>query len=151
MFNRSVNKVVLVGNLGKDPEMRFLQNGNAVANLAIATSESWKNKQTGEREDRTEWHRLTVFNRLGEMCGEYLKKGMKIYAEGKLQTRKWQAEDGSDRYSTDVIVDKIELLDKGNEQQQGQGQNQQYYAAATTTTTTTTATTKPTASASIMG
>ena len=115
MFNRSVNKVVLVGNLGKDPEMRYMPNGNAVANLTLATTESWKDKQTGERKDKTEWHRLTVFNRLGEMCGEYLKKGAKIYAEGKLQTRKWQGQDGQDRYTTEVVVSEIQLLDSRNQ------------------------------------
>jgi single-strand DNA-binding protein len=121
MFNRSVNKVVLVGNLGKDPEMRYMPNGNAVANLTLATTESWKDKQTGERKDKTEWHRLTVFNRLGEMCGEYLKKGAKIYAEGKLQTRKWQGQDGQDRYTTEIVVSEIQLLDSRN---QAQGQFQ---------------------------
>lgn len=121
MFNRSVNKVVLVGNLGKDPEMRYMPNGNAVANLTLATTESWKDKQTGERKEKTEWHRLTVFRRLGEMCGEYLKKGAKIYVEGKLQTRKWQGQDGQDRYTTEIIVDEIQMMDSRN---QGQGQGQ---------------------------
>lgn len=121
MFNRSVNKVVLVGNLGKDPEMRYMPNGNAVANLTLATTESWKDKQTGERKEKTEWHRLTVFNRLGEMCGEYLKKGAKIYAEGKLQTRKWQGQDGQDRYTTEVVVSEIQMMDSRN---QGQAQGQ---------------------------
>ena len=114
MFNRSVNKVVLVGNLGKDPEMRYMPNGNAVANLTLATTESWKDKQTGERQEKTEWHRLTVFNRLGEMCGEYLKKGAKIYVEGKLQTRKWQGQDGQDRYTTEIVVDEIQMMDSRN-------------------------------------
>ena len=121
MFNRSVNKVVLVGNLGKDPEMRYMPNGNAVANLTLATTESWKDKQTGERKDKTEWHRLTVFNRLGEMCGEYLKKGAKIYVEGKLQTRKWQGQDGQDRYTTEIVVSEIQMMDSRNN---NQGQNQ---------------------------
>ena len=123
MFNRSVNKVVLVGNLGKDPEMRYMPNGNAVANLTLATTESWKDKQTGERKEKTEWHRLTVFRRLGEMCGEYLKKGAKIYVEGKLQTRKWQAQDGQDRYTTEIVVDEIQMMDSRNPAQ-GQGQFQ---------------------------
>lgn len=114
MFNRSVNKVVLVGNLGKDPEMRYMPNGNAVATLTLATTESWKDKQTGERKDKTEWHRLTVFNRLGEMCGEYLKKGAKIYVEGKLQTRKWQGQDGQDRYTTEIVVSEIQMMDSRN-------------------------------------
>ncbi|WP_019616035.1 single-stranded DNA-binding protein [Psychromonas ossibalaenae] len=124
MFNRSVNKVVLVGNLGKDPEMRYMPNGSAVANLTLATTESWKDKQTGERKEKTEWHRLTVFNRLGEMCGEYLKKGAKIYVEGKLQTRKWQGQDGQDRYTTEVVVAEIQMMDSRNPAQ-GQGQFQQ--------------------------
>lgn len=122
MFNRSINKVILVGNLGKDPEMRYMPNGNAVANLTLATTESWKDKQTGERKEKTEWHRLTVFRRLGEMCGEYLKKGTKIYIEGRLQTRKWQGQDGQDRYTTEIIVDEIQMMDSRN---QGQGQFQQ--------------------------
>ncbi|MCG6200540.1 single-stranded DNA-binding protein [Psychromonas antarctica] len=128
MFNRSINKVILIGNLGKDPEMRYMPNGNAVANLAIATTESWKDKQTGERKDKTEWHRLTVFNRLGEMCGEYLKKGAKIYVEGKLQTRKWQGQDGQDRFTTEVVVDEIQMMDSRNPAQ-GQGQFQANSAA----------------------
>jgi len=124
MFNRSVNKVVLVGNLGKDPEMRYMPNGNAVANLTLATTESWKDKQSGERKEKTEWHRLTVFNRLGEMCGEYLKKGAKIYVEGKLQTRKWQGQDGQDKYTTEVVVSEIQMMDARNPAQSG-GQNYQ--------------------------
>jgi single-strand DNA-binding protein len=119
MFNRSVNKVVLVGNLGKDPEMRYMPNGNAVANLTLATTESWKDKQTGDRKEKTEWHRLTVFNRLGEMCGEYLKKGVKIYVEGKLQTRKWQGQDGQDRYTTEIVVSEIHMMDARNPTQTG--------------------------------
>ena len=130
MFNRSVNKVVLVGNLGKDPEMRYMPNGNAVANLTLATTESWKDKQTGERKDKTEWHRLTVFNRLGEMCGEYLKKGTKIYAEGKLQTRKWQGQDGQDRYTTEIVVSEIQMLDSRNQGQFQQNAAQQGAPAA---------------------
>ncbi len=117
MFNRSVNKVVLIGNLGKEPEIRYLANGNAVANLTLATTESWKDKQTGERQEKTEWHNLTVFNRLAELCGEYLKKGKKVYVEGKLQTRKWQGQDGQDRYSTDIVVSEIQLLDKSDNPQ----------------------------------
>jgi single-strand DNA-binding protein len=131
MFNRSVNKVVLVGNLGKDPEMRYMPNGGAVANLTLATTESWKDKQTGERKDKTEWHRLTVFNRLGEMCGEYLKKGTKIYAEGKLQTRKWQGQDGQDRYTTEIVVSEIQMLDARNQSQApGQYTSPQQLSAA---------------------
>lgn len=123
MFNRSVNKVVLVGNLGKDPEMRYMPNGGAVASLTLATTESWKDKQTGERKDKTEWHNLTVFGRLGEMCGEYLKKGAKIYAEGRLQTEKWQGQDGQPRYTTKIVVSEIQMMDSRNPAQ-GQGQFQ---------------------------
>lgn len=127
MFNRSVNKVVLVGNLGKDPEMRYMPNGNAVANLTLATTESWKDKQTGERKEHTEWHNLTVFGRLGEMCGEYLKKGAKIYAEGRLKTDKWQDQSGQARYTTKITVSEIQMMDSRN-QSQGQGQFQQNQA-----------------------
>jgi len=123
MFNRSVNKVVLVGDLWKDPEMRYMPNGSAVANLGLVTKENWKDKQTGERQERSEWHNLTVFGRLGEMCGEYLKKGAKIYVEGRLQTRKWQDKNtGQDRYSTDIVVAEIQLLNDPRNQPQGQGQ-----------------------------
>ena len=111
MFDRSVNKVVLIGNLGKDPEIRHTQSGLTVASLTLATTESWKDKLSGERKENTEWHRLSVFNRLGEMCGQYLKKGNKIYIEGKLKTRKWQAQDGSDRYTTEFVVSQLEMLD----------------------------------------
>jgi len=123
MFDRSVNKVVLVGNLGKDPEMRWMQNGNAVAGLTLATSESWKDKQSGERVEKTEWHRLGVFNRLGEMCGEFLRKGAKIYIEGKLQTRKWQDSQGNDRYTTEIVVNELQLLDGGPNAPQSNQQN----------------------------
>ncbi|AGH82264.1 single-strand binding protein [Psychromonas sp. CNPT3] len=116
MFNRSINKVILVGNLGKDPEMRYMPNGNAVANLTLATTESWKDKQSGERKEHTEWHNLTVFGRLGEMCGEYLKKGAKIYVEGRLKTDKWQDQSGQARYTTKVNVSEIQMMDSRNQQ-----------------------------------
>ena len=120
MFNRSVNKVVLVGNLGKDPEIRFMPNGNAVANFSLATTESWKNKQTGEYENQTEWHNLTVFGKFGEMCGQYLKKGAKIYVEGKIKTEKWQDKtSGQDRFSTKIIVSEIQMMDGRNDSQGG--------------------------------
>ena len=118
MFNRSVNKVVLVGNLGKDPEMRYTQNGGAVANFSIATTESWKNKQTGEYENKSEWHNIVVFGKFGEMVGQYLKKGAKVYVEGKLQTNKWQGQDGQDRYKTEIIANDIQMLDARNAQGQ---------------------------------
>lgn len=121
MFNRSINKVILVGNLGKDPEMRYMPNGNAVANFSIATTESWKNKQTGEYENQTEWHNLTVYGKFGEMCGQYLKKGAKVYVEGKLKTRKWQDKTtGQDKYATDVIVSELQMMDANNSGQGGQ-------------------------------
>jgi single-strand DNA-binding protein len=106
-----VNKVIIVGNLGNDPEVRYSNNGAAIANISVATSENWKDKNTGERQERTEWHRITLFNRLGEVAGEYLKKGSKVYIEGKLQTRKWQDPQGNDRYSTDIIADQMQMLD----------------------------------------
>ncbi len=130
MSSRGVNKVILIGNLGADPEVRYTQNGTAAANLRLATSEEWKDKQTDEKQERTEWHRITMFGRLGEIAGEYLKKGSKVYIEGKLQTRKWQAQDGSDRYSTEVIANEMQMLDSrggdsGGGQQQGGGAPQQ--------------------------
>ncbi len=106
-----INKVILIGNLGKDPEVRYLPNGTAVANITVATSETWKDKQTGESKEQTEWHRVTFFRRLAEIAGEYLRKGSKVYIEGKLQTRKWQDQSGNDRYSTDVIADQMQMLD----------------------------------------
>jgi len=99
-----VNKVIILGNLGKDPEVRFMPNGGAVANLTIATSESWKDKQTGEQKEKTEWHRVVMFGKLAEIAGEYLKKGSKVYIEGALQTRKWQNQQGQDQYTTEVVV-----------------------------------------------
>ena len=111
MASRGVNKVILIGNAGKDPEVRYMPNGNAVANLTLATSESWKDKNTGETQERTEWHRVVFFRRLGEVVGEYVKKGSKIYVEGRLQTRKWQGQDGQDRYTTEIVADQMQMLD----------------------------------------
>ncbi len=109
---RGVNKVILIGNLGRDPEVRYTPNGLAVANLALATSESWKDKQSGEMVERTEWHRIVMYQRLAEIAGEYLRKGAKIYVEGRLQTRKWQDKTtGQDRYSTEIIADTMQMLD----------------------------------------
>lgn len=104
MANRGINKVILVGNLGQDPEVRYLPNGGAVTNISVATSETWKDKQTGEQKDRTEWHRVVIFGKLAEIAGEYLKKGSQVYIEGQLQTRKWQDQSGQDRYTTEVVV-----------------------------------------------
>lgn len=108
---RGINKVILIGNLGSDPEVRYTAGGSAVANVSIATSESWKDKQTGEQQERTEWHRVVFFARLAEIVGEYLKKGSKIYVEGRLQTRKWQDKSGQDRYSTEVVANEMQMLD----------------------------------------
>ena len=108
---RGVNKVILIGNLGVDPEIRYMPSGGAVANLRIATSENWKDKQTGEMQERTEWHRVVMFGRLAEVAGEYLKKGAKIYVEGRLQTRKWQGQDGQDRYTTEIVANDMQMLD----------------------------------------
>jgi single-strand DNA-binding protein len=107
---RGVNKVILIGNLGKDPEVRYMPNGNAVANITLATSETWKDKQTGEPQEKTEWHRVVMFRRLGEIAGEYLKKGSQVYIEGRLQTRKWQDNSGNDRYTTEIIADEMQML-----------------------------------------
>lgn len=108
---RGINKVILIGNLGSDPEVRYMQNGAAVATLSVATSESWKDKNTGEKQERTEWHRVVCFNRLGEIAGEYLRKGSKIYVEGSLRTRKWQDQQGQERYTTEVMASDIQMLD----------------------------------------
>ena len=107
---RGVNKVILVGNLGRDPEVRYSPNGQAVANVTIATSESWKDKTSGEKQERTEWHRIVFFGRLAEIAGEYLKKGAQIYVEGRLQTRKWQDKDGHDRYTTEIVANEMQML-----------------------------------------
>jgi len=107
---RGINKVILIGNLGQDPETRTMPSGMTVANLRIATSENWKDKQTGEQKERTEWHTVACFGRLGEIAGEYLRKGSQVYIEGSLRTRKWQDKEGKDRYSTEVIADEMQML-----------------------------------------
>ena len=107
---RGINKVILVGNLGADPETRYMPSGSAVTNLSLATSETWKDKQTGEQKERTEWHKVAMFNRLAEIAAEYLRKGSQVYIEGKLRTRKWQDRDGNDRYTTEVIADEMQML-----------------------------------------
>lgn len=112
MAKGSVNKVILVGNLGRDPEVRYTPTGLAVANMTIATTEMWKDKQSGENQERTEWHRIALYNRLAEIAGEYLRKGSKVYLEGRLQTRKWQDKNtGQDRYTTEIIADSLQMLD----------------------------------------
>jgi len=117
----SVNKVILVGNLGKDPEVRYASSGVAVCNLTMATTRTYKDKQ-GERKDETEWHRVVAFGRTAEVCGEYLKKGRQIYIEGRLQTRKWQDKDGNDRWSTEVVTDTMQMLGKRGDDAGGSAQ-----------------------------
>jgi len=121
---RGVNKVILIGNLGKDPEVRYMPSGSAVTNISIATSESWKDKQTGDKQERTEWHNVVFFNRLAEIAGEYLKKGSKVYVEGSLRTRKWQDKNtGQDRYTTEIVANEMQMLDSrgGSDSYQGGG------------------------------
>jgi len=107
---RGINKVIIVGNLGQDPETRYMPSGSAVTNMTVATNESWKDKQTGEQKDRTEWHRVAMFGKLAEIAAEYLRKGSQVYIEGKLRTRKWQDKSGNDRYTTEIIADEMQML-----------------------------------------
>ena len=128
MFNRSVNKATLVGNLGKDPELKYTQSGSAIANFSIATTESWKNKQTGEYENKSEWHNIVVFGKFAELVGQYIKKGAKVYIEGKLQTNsRDDATSGPKRYKTEIIASDIQMLDKNDQQGQGAPQQQGGY------------------------
>lgn len=130
-MSRGVNKVILIGNLGQDPEVRYMQNGNAVTNVTIATSDSWKDRETGQQQERTEWHRVVFFGKLAEIAGQYLRKGSKVYIEGALRTRKWQDNQGQDRYTTEIVVDmngQMQMLDSrgdGQQPQQNQPQQQQ--------------------------
>lgn len=112
-----INKVIIVGHLGNDPEMRSMPNGEAVANISVATSESWTDKTTGERKEVTEWHRIVFYRRQAEVCGQYLHKGSKVYIEGRLKTRKWQDQNGQDRYITEIQGDVLQMLDSRSEQQ----------------------------------
>src|SRR5512145_716451 len=107
---RGINKVILVGNLGADPDTRYMPSGKAVTNIRIATSEPWKDKQTGDQQERTEWHSIVMYDRLGEIAAEYLRKGSQVYIEGKLRTRKWQDKEGKDRYTTEIIADQMQML-----------------------------------------
>ncbi len=140
MASRGVNKVILVGNLGSDPEVRYMPSGGAVANITVATSETWRDKATGEQREKTEWHRVALFGKLAEVAGEYLRKGSQVYIEGQLQTRKWQDQSGQDRFTTEVVVQGfngvMQMLggraqggapgqSMGGQQQQGWGQPQQ--------------------------
>ncbi|HZW59077.1 MAG TPA: single-stranded DNA-binding protein [Woeseiaceae bacterium] len=110
---RGINKVIVVGNLGQDPETRYMPSGAAVTNMTVATNETWKDKQTGEQKERTEWHRVAMFGRLAEIAAEYLRKGSQVYIEGKLRTRKWQDKQGQDRYTTEIIADEMQMLGGG--------------------------------------
>ena len=107
---RGINKAIIVGNLGRDPEVRYTANGNAIANITVATTESWKDKQSGERQEKTEWHRVVFFGRLAEIAGEYLKKGAQVYIEGRLQTRKWEDKSGQERYTTEIVASEMQML-----------------------------------------
>lgn len=123
---RGINKVILIGNLGNDPETKFLPSGGAVTNVSLATSESWKDKQTGQPQERTEWHRVVFFNRLAEIAGQYLKKGSKVYIEGSLRTRSWE-QDGQKRYATEIVASEMQMLDGRGEG--ASGDQQQSYSA----------------------
>lgn len=124
---RGVNKVIAIGNLGQEPEIRYTPSGSPVANFSIAVSESWTDKNTGQKQERTEWIKCVAFNKLAEIIQQYVHKGSKVYVEGKLQTRKWQAQDGSDRYSTEVVINDMQMMDsKTGGQQQGQSQPGNY-------------------------
>lgn len=130
---RGINKVILVGNLGRDPEVKYMPSGSAITNVTIATSDSWKDKNTGQMQDRTEWHRVVFFNRLAEIAGEYLRKGSQVYIEGRLQTRKWQGQDGQDRYTTEIVANEMQMLggrqggSANMDQQQSYQNNQNNY------------------------
>jgi len=129
---RGVNKVILIGNLGQDPEVRYTPSGDAVTNITLATSESWTDKATQQKQERTEWHRIVFFGKLAEVVGQYLRKGSKVYVEGALRTRKWQGQDGQDRYTTEVVVDmkgSMQMLDSApSDQNNQQGYQQQHYS-----------------------
>jgi single-strand binding protein len=126
MSSRGINKVILVGNLGQDPDVRYMPNGGAVASITLATSESWKDKQTGENKEITEWHRVVLFGKLAEFAGEYLRKGSQVYIEGKLRTRKWQDQSGQDKYTTEVVVNVGGVMQMlGGKQEGGAGNRSQ--------------------------
>ena len=120
-----VNKVILIGRLGKDPEMRYTPDGTAIANFTIATSEEWKDKSTGNKQERTEWHRIVAFRRLAEICGEYLSKGKQVYIEGRLQTREWEDKNGNKRYTTEIVASQMQMLD-GAKQDTGKPDAEQH-------------------------
>lgn len=124
-MSKGVNKAIILGNLGADPEVRYTPNNTAVCNASVATSERWRDKQTGEDREKTEWHRVVLFNRLGEVAGEYLRKGSKVYIEGRLQTRKWQGQDGQDRYTTEIVANEMQMLDSAERRQPSKPQASQ--------------------------
>lgn len=131
---RGINKVILIGNLGADPDTRHTAGGNAVTNLSVATSETWRDRQTGEQRENTEWHKVVLFGKLGEIAGEYLRKGSKVYLEGRLQTRKWQDRDGNDRWTTEVIANEMQMLDSrgGSAPMPGGGNDNDEYSRSET-------------------
>ncbi|MCP8899444.1 single-stranded DNA-binding protein [Gilvimarinus xylanilyticus] len=129
MASRGVNKVILVGNLGQDPDTKYMPSGGAVTNISVATSDQWKDKNTGQPQERTEWHRVVFFNRLAEIAGEYLRKGSKVYIEGSLRTRKWQGQDGQDRYTTEIVAGEMQMLDSRGGGDGGYGGGQGGYGA----------------------
>ena len=121
MASRGVNKVILVGNLGQDPEVRYMPSGGAVANMTLATSESWRDKATGEQKEKTEWHRITVWGKLAEICGKHLSKGRQVYVEGKLQTRSWEDQQGQKKYATEIVASTVQFLGASGERTTTQG------------------------------
>ncbi len=125
MASRGVNKAILLGNLGNDPEVRYTASGSAVANVSLATTEQWKDRESGEQQEKTEWHRIVFFGRLAEIVGEYLRKGSQIYVEGRLQTRKWQDKDGNDKYTTEIVANEMQMLGGGGGSRSGGGNTDQ--------------------------
>jgi single-strand DNA-binding protein len=125
MASRGVNKVILIGNLGNDPEVKYTASGSAITNITVATSENWKDKQSGEKKESTEWHKVSFFGRLAEIAGEYLKKGSKVYVEGSLRTRKWQDQQGVERYTTEIVAEEMQMLDgRGDSQPKASGKQE---------------------------
>lgn len=131
MASRGINKVILVGNIGQDPETRYTPSGSAITRISVATSDTWKDKQSGQQQERTEWHRVVFFNRLAEIAGEYLRKGSKVYIEGALRTNKWQDQQGQERYTTEIIASEMQMLDsRSGGADQSQAQQGSYSAPA---------------------
>jgi len=125
MARKGINKVIVLGNIGQDPETRYMPNGDAVTNISIATSETWTDKQSGQQQERTEWHRVVFFRKLAEIAGEYLRKGSKVYVEGALKTNKWQDQSGNDRYTTEIVASEMQMLDSKPENSEPRQQAQQ--------------------------